>query len=57
MNTFIVVAIERDEAVNNNDGLSTVSGLHFYLGSRAFFLLFFAGECRERHGIQPDDRL
>jgi hypothetical protein len=57
MNTFIVVAIERDEAVNNNDGLSTVSGLHFYLGSRAFFLLFFTGECRERHGIQPDDRL
>jgi hypothetical protein len=57
VNTFIVVAIQHDEAVNITTAYRVGSGLHFYLGSRAFFVLFFAGECRERHGIQSDDRL
>jgi hypothetical protein len=34
-----------------------VDELHIFLGGRAFFLLFFSGECRERDGMQSNDRL
>jgi hypothetical protein len=51
MNTFIVVPIQQNEVTNAG------SGLHLFLGGRAFFLFLFAGECRERDGIQSNDRL